>query len=220
MTIMIGCPVQNRAHTLPDYLHHIYSLDYPKQELHLSFLVNGPQLDSTTDIILEYIDEYGDEYAHVSYGKLYSSYTDSRTGKRDYDYIAKIRNIWLTFARDTDTHIFSVDSDILIPRHTLNQLLIYDDAIISCLVKNHHNIPVYNIMIKDNNRYKHIQPDGGVMEVDVTGAAYLTPKGAIDSGVRYGYHEQGEDVYFCEEAKRRGYRILSDTSIEAVHLLG
>lgn len=221
MSIMIGCPVNNRAKILPQYLSHIFDLEFPKDIIHLSFVVNGPQNDSTYELLLEFKKKFQKLYKDITIVNIHNEYTDSRNVGRNYSNIANMRNTWLSTRTKEDEYIFSVDSDILISDWTLMRLISHKKDICSALVKNLDMGPirVYNIRGDPNDGFDIIEPTGKLLEVYLTGACYLIHKNVIDSGVAYGYHEWGEDVIFCNEAKRRGFGIFCDTGLTTEHIM-
>jgi glycosyltransferase involved in cell wall biosynthesis len=60
---------------------------------------------------------------------------------------------------------------------------------------------------------------GELVEIGMTGAGYLIDRKVVDSGVEYGYHHQGEDCYFCNLAKDKGFTIHCDYTIKADHIM-
>ena len=222
--IMIGCPV-NKNRVLPSYLEHIRNLDYPKNKLHLSFLVNNCK-DDTYDILYTFREEYLNEYYDISLWNLdeiEEAYPDgNRYNKRNYEAFAKLRNVWISMMSDRDDYIFSVDSDVLIPPNSLRQLLSHDKKIISLLFPHEHDM--YNIMKERTfqGRYNHIFKgsfERKLIKVAVTGGAILVHRDVLDDGVRYEYHRNGEDVAFCEIAREAGYDIYCDAGLEAKHIM-
>ena len=55
--IFAGCPCQNNEKTMPSYLESLRSLDYPKEKIHLGFLVNN-STDDTYYILKTFQEEY------------------------------------------------------------------------------------------------------------------------------------------------------------------
>jgi hypothetical protein len=251
--IQIGCPVQaNRDWILPYYLHNLTQLTYPKKKLHPTFFYNKPKDEPETAalrILKEWIKEYKDKYADISLWEAETNYQDGRVHGRFFSFFADIRNHWLTMRNEEDTHTFSVDSDILIPPHTLKQLLQWDKDIVSALIYNgpipETGAPAYNFMAKTNFKhsngdkiYVHMSP--GVLEansewtyqpqdntykltelpeVPMTGACFLIRKEVLDAGVQFGYHVQGEDIIFCEQATQHGYKLYTDFTLIPPHIM-
>lgn len=51
------------------------------------------------------------------------------------------------------------------------------------------------------------------------GACALLSRKLIESGVRYGYHDRGEDIFFCEEAREKLFQPYLDSSVRCAHAL-
>ena len=254
MTIQLGCPIQSkRDWIIPYYLKHLTNLQYPKKKLHITFLYNHPTDEEDNQnalrILTDWQDEFSDKYADINIWEAETNYHDGRVHGRFFSFFADIRNLWLTMRNKEDTRTFSVDSDILLPPHTLKQLLSWDKDIVSALIYNgpipESGQPAYNFMAKTNfthsngdKIYIHMSP--GVLEansewtyqpenntykltmipeVPMTGACFLIKKEVLDAGVQFGYHVQGEDIIFCEDALSKGFKIYSDFTIIPPHVM-
>jgi hypothetical protein len=68
----------------------------------------------------------------------------------------------------------------------------------------------------NTDHYYHISKPA---RVDVTGANYLFKREVYDAGVRYGFHSQGEDVYWCERAQEAGFELYCDATLRPQHIL-
>ncbi len=131
------------------------------------------------------------------------------------------------------THIFFVDSDMVIPKDALIKLFKEDKGIISGLYF-HRNPPhephVYKI---ENSQLKTIQDyhKDNLVECDAVGAGCLLIKREVfeklNEHVKFidGQHQffvttptVGEDIFFCELAKKHGFQIFSDTSVKCGHI--
>ena len=223
--IMIGSPLQNRESCLVSYLENIRNLNYPKEKIHLAFLLNNSH-DNSYEILKTFRKEYLKYYRKISIWDvtgLNNDYQDFRAPGRDYKCIADARNLWLSILDSESQYLFSVDSDILVEPETLNKLLSRQKDICSALVWNNHSGPtnLYNILRWNGRRYyKVIEHDfeGDLIEVEITGACYLIRRRVIDSGVRYSYHTHGEDFGFCIQAKDKGFKLFCDTTQRPYHI--
>jgi len=237
--ILIAAPIRQRQQVIDEYLDCIYKLDYPKNLICIYFLVND-STDNTWEKVCEFRSKYLVEYSNIEleYINLGSS-KDDRTGirkKEIYSVLSVLRNKILSYFLTTDcTHLFSIDSDIMVKPDALKVLLSDDKDIISTWISNEFggkrgnaldfidqtqkngDTDGKNIIMSDKNgkpvkALKHIDvsvptcPD--IFMCDITGAVYLIKKSVIESGVRYGYYQAGEDVTFCENAKARGYKLF------------
>ena len=223
MTVMIGSPIlRNRAWILPKYLEHLYNINFPKKEVHLAFLLNGLEEDNTGKILWDFAKKHQNEYRRIDIWEKDDDATDSRMRQRDYQHFADVRNEWLTMRRKSDTHLFSVDSDVLVERDTLTKLLSHGKSIVSALICNgsigEQNV-FYNILNEDGDIYIHQKPSSPLMQIDVTGACYIIRRNLLDEGLQYSNHPQGEDCGFCKTAKDMGYKLFCDITTEPRHVM-
>jgi len=223
--MMIGSPIQNRQSCLVSYLENIRNLNYPKEKIHLAFLLNNSH-DDSYEILKTFRNEYLKDYRKISIWDvcgLNDDYQDFRAPGRNYKHIADARNLWLTMFDSESEYLFSIDSDILVEPETLNKLLSRKKDICSALIWNNHAGPtnLYNILRKNRSGYYKVierEFEDDVIEVDVTGACYLINRNVIDSGVRYSHHTWGEDFGFCIAAQKKGFEIFCDTTQRPYHI--
>jgi hypothetical protein len=151
-----------KSFILPTYLQHLNQLDYPKKHIHIAILFNHPNKEDKVAVPHTTINQKAtpsDEVTKIrqilktfkrktrkQYGKIsiheYTGNYEDRTiqGQRAMgrwmEYFAEIRNEWIRMRRPKDDYIFSIDSDILVPKNSLKQLLSHDKDIISLLLAN------------------------------------------------------------------------------------
>jgi len=232
MSIVIGCPIRNRQWVLYDYLDAIYNLDYDKKEIILCFLIND-SIDGSFSIISNFISKNRNKYAdiilnNVEYG---ADSCDRRLGRNleKFKHFAKIRNKWVDLFKEIKniSHVFSVDSDVIIPKDSLKKLLSNNKDVCSLLVNNSskkrgYGKDITNLFNFNENytQYENIllYSTDCLFEVDVTGAAYLI-KRKIFNKVRYEEHQLGEDFSFCSQVKNLGYKVWCDSSLKAKHYM-
>lgn len=241
--ILISSPVSSRAWILPYYLEHIKRIDYPKNSIHFYFIINNCEDDSRqilNDFKRENIDEYGSitiETHNTKYKFKDERSTSVRT-EFTYHHLSELRNKCLDFAKSIKVDcLLSVDSDILVPSDILTKLLAANKPIISSLIYNGYKFTpetpwkYTNIMkIDSSGNIAHISnwytknalklTESKIVPVDITGAVYLIAKEVIQSGVRYGFHNQGEDVTFSLDAKSKGFNSFCDVSCLSSHIMG
>jgi len=164
-----------------------------------------------------------------------------------YSHLAEMRNIILNKSRNYD-YLFSVDSDILlIDRNCLNKLLARDLDIVSSVIYNGYEfspdkynkftnglikvgdtrlVPMVgnkNIGIKVNqSKYKHVKkrdiPE--LINLDLTGAVYLISNNVLkNKEIKYGFHIDGEDAFFCENAIKHKFKLYMDTGVYSQHIM-
>lgn len=326
--IMIGCPVGvGRSYVLSEYLNHIYNLDYPKKKIHIALLFNHPKQDSQIavphgtmnqpstptdetsrirEILRAFKRKAENKYHKITIVEYEGNYEDRtiqgrRAQGRWMDYFAEIRNEWIGLRCPEDRYVFSVDSDILVPRDSLKRLLGHGVDVVSLLIANgqindpfispnridnflnpytvvypgvnpHYiarsnsvGVMAFNVMMKyplrvrrprnkyDQFNYRHVDPAelhvrevlnydkefydehlhnipdlgpwtvptryGRLVEVDMTGACYLIDSKVLDAGVKYGFHHQGEDCFFCAMAQEYGFKLYCDYTLRADHIM-
>lgn len=223
LKVMIGCPLRNRAWVLPRYLACLEKLDKKSNQQQYCFISNDCS-DHSPQILAEFARRHSGEVRLIE--KNYASPGGHRRGQYNLEHLAELRNLLLDAFLESDCdYLFSLDSDILVPAHTLTQLLADDGDIVSALVCNGHEVgdtDIYNILERSSDgSYRHMRnfPRDRVFPVDCSGAAYLIKRTVIASGVRYASQGGGEDIAFCEAARSRGFNILCDGRVECIHLM-
>lgn len=224
-TVVVGCPVRDRAWILPYYLEHISKLDYDTRRLIPCFVVNDSS-DRTEEILRKWAYENSSRYSKViievfNQGQI----PDRRTQEvrnRIYHSLANVRNKFLEIACNNGAdYVFSIDSDILVPPNALKDLLKHNKDIIAAQIWNDASKRYPNILIDQNGVIRHYFnfPKNQLFRCDVTGAVYLISRKVVVSGVKYGYHHQGEDIAFCKDAKAKGFEIYADSNIYCEHIM-
>lgn len=224
--IIIGCPYRNRDFVLERYFKHLSEIEYDNKEY--VFLLND-DLNSNTGLVKRFLgDEKVKVYKHISKGNIPSE-TRKEYNRNGYEHLAYIRNLFLEkFLKTDGEYLLSIDSDILVPSNIVKQLLYYANqyTIVGAAISNIENKPMdghvpTNFMhyIGDNLTHFSDYPMHGVLDVDLTGAVYLIPRGLIEQGCRYGADRQGEDIPFCRYAKKHGYKILVNLDCKPEHIM-
>lgn len=242
--IAVGCPIQNRTNTVGFYLTNIYDLNYPKEDILLVFYVNN-STDDTIFILERFQKEHKDKYYNILIFEdknLLDGEQDhqNRYIKRNFQLFAEVRNTWIKHILPYPIdYIYSIDSDVLVQPDSLKRLIAYNKDIVSCLVWNGKIPPLshpslkepfvdqYNLMKYDPKTDKylpfpHYTKDTipkTLFEIDLTGACYLIKRRVLDAQVRYGDNKQGEDVYFCKQAQKRGFKLFNDPTIGSYHMI-
>jgi len=146
--------------------------------------------------------------------------------------IADARNSLVEQARELGcTHLLMCDTDQKYPADTLTRLMEHEVDV--CGVRVHRRWPPFDVILYKGQMgsYKHIRDEvcfcGDLVEVDATGAGCLLfdmavfdrlPAPWFKLGVHTDGKPYGEDIYFCNEARKAGVRIFVDTSVEVAHL--
>lgn len=145
--------------------------------------------------------------------------------------IVKTRNDMVKEAIKGYSHLFFMDSDMMFPENTLSRLLRHDLDIVGGLYT--VKLPPYNTTIFRNNGklWQSYNPSvgEGLIEVEGIGTGCLLIKTDVLKKMDWPYfwyaespdekeNMMTEDVYFCIEAKKKGYRIHCDTSVHCGHV--
>lgn len=146
--------------------------------------------------------------------------------------IDQIRNLIADWGKRYD-YLFSVDSDIILPKDCLSKLINADKDIITGLYiqrkPNQHVVEVYMDTPEGgttNIPYEYLK-DTGIVEVAGCGFGCVLVKSNVLRTMEYPHfyyksaldHKNtvSEDTYFCAKARRMGYTVWADTSILCGH---
>lgn len=142
--------------------------------------------------------------------------------------VDQVRNLIAHWAVNFD-YLFSVDSDIILPKNALSRLLSHDKDIVSGLYiqrKLHeHTLELY----RNGNNIPYAEIKGhGLIEVDSCGFGCVLVKSDVIKQIGYPQfvyksaidHKDtvSEDTYFCLKAKQLGYRVYGDTHVQCNHI--
>lgn len=223
LKVMIGCPVRNRAWILPRYLDCLQKLNQRTFEARYGFIINDCS-DTSPQLLAQFARQHPGRVKLIE--KNHPSPGGYHRGEYNFSHLAELRNHLLQACLQSDCdYLFSLDSDILVPQPTLEQLLEDNCDIISALVCNGHEIGdpgIYNILQRQaDGSYMHMRdfPRNKVFPVDCTGAACLVKRSVIEARVRYSGGRGGEDIAFCEAAVARGFDIYCDGRVECLHCM-
>lgn len=236
-TITIAAACRNREFVIDRYLDHIDNISYPKNHISLYFLINDSK-DNTESILRQFKQIHNHEYNSIIIETMNRKIPeDIRSTKiRNefiYNHLSILKNHIMSKV-NTDKLLF-IDSDILVPDDIINNLLNANKDIISSLIYNgylHCPEAPYkfpNIMrLEEDGIYKHIYnyyvknastlSDQKLCKVDLTGAVFLLDK-KVYKNVKFGYHCQGEDAYFCKMAQDQGFELWCDISTFSNHVM-
>ena len=157
--------------------------------------------------------------------------------KLDFQYfygysISQIRNLIAEWAKNYD-YLFSLDSDIILPKDTLTKMIASDKDIISGLyiqrIPNTHTLEVYMDTADGGctNIPYHLIKDHGIVKIAACGMGAALIKSEVFREMEYPhffYKEAltiqetvSEDVYFCKKAREAGFTVWADASIQCDH---
>ncbi|MDR6779341.1 MULTISPECIES: glycosyltransferase [Paenibacillus] len=236
-TVTIATPVRNREWILDEYLKSLLNLNYPTNLIEFIFVINDSN-DASLEILYNFKKIYGHIYRNIRI-EIYNR--NAPVDKRDlnirnnfiYTHLSKLRNYIMSKVK-TDYLMF-VDTDILVQPDIINNLLKHNKDIVSGLIWNGYVVRpekpyLYPNIMKLNSKgyFEHIVNNQvknalllsspTLMEVDLTGAVILLSRKVYKS-VKYGFHPQGEDAYFCKMAQDKGFELFCDLSVFSNHIM-
>ena len=149
--------------------------------------------------------------------------------------IDQVRNHIAREALNTGcTHLIMIDTDQMYPPNTITRLLSHGKDIVGAKV--YRKYPPYDpILVRGSMPlFTHVPDEecesGELVEVDSTGAGCMMIKTSVFPDIPQPWFKWdipifddvavmvGEDFYFCDKAKKAGYSIYVDTSVEVSHL--
>lgn len=122
------------------------------------------------------------------------------------------------------THVLFIDDDMIVPPNGLMRLLSHKEPIVGGLYfgRQPPHLPIAYRHIKDNQWIPITKFGAGLQEVDAIGFGFILVERTVLEKMQRPWFEfsdrMGEDMYFCEQAKKLGYRILLDADIKCKHL--
>jgi len=218
--ILIASPIQNRGWILPYFLDHIKNIEYDKSNLGLFFLFNDSS-DNSYSIISKNLLELKNIFRTVKILSIDIGMPPDKRNNirrdRTYSWLAILRNIIIEYFLNTDyDRLFMIDCDILVKPDSLKKLLSFNKDIISIAIANDRGIgQATNVLKKqkESTIYIHIPLKDINSEIpfecDLTGACILINRNVLKSHCRYSRTNIGEDLGFCEECKKNGFRIYA-----------
>lgn len=222
--ILIACPIKDRAWAIPYWYAGIEAnaLHPDFNEVTVAALVS-PSEDRTE----EALEALGVEILHDSEPGRPPHEIDGHMwgviGK--FEYMARLRNRLVDFAIQGDfDYLFSLDSDIVLPAHGLEQLLYFSrthPGVVAPSVNmaQGHGV-VWNVMNWSNPVFpglvnRETAPEAG--QADVVMAAMLLDRSALEC--RWEAHMAGEDIGFCLQAEELGVKRWWMPEIRCQHFM-
>lgn len=149
------------------------------------------------------------------------------------DQIDQIRNLIADWAKRYD-YLFSVDSDIVVPKDALKKMISADKDIISGMyiqrIPDTHTLEIYMVDQGGgvvNIPYESILQQKGITEVAGCGFGCCLIKSEVFRGMEYPHfvyksainHKDtiSEDIFFCKKARDNNFKIWVDNTILCDH---
>lgn len=236
--IAVCVPAYKSYRYLGEFFESLYAQDYPKEYIHLLFVVTGN--DPTIDMINAYADSFGHQYASVRVKKLKQFRGGDRPQIRN---LTLIKNIMVDMNKGLDC-IF-LNSDMILPPNAFTSMR-NDTSLGADLVgginpnlftdkyegKNRTRIALPMFVLQGNRSTvfvlhgdEHYGWVGNVILgkriwVDAVSCAIVYVKSEVLSKIPFRVPssiEMSEDILFCFDARKMGYKILSDLNVYCYH---
>ena len=234
MKLVIGCPIYKR-----DWIFPYWAAAIEKQTIDLSkvgfVFITSSDDEKTINYInlwkkanpkigmIEVISK--DDIAHHEHAQNARQWTMSK-----YHNMIALRNCLLSEVRKIQPdYFFSLDSDILLQNQTTIELLISHikdgaDAVSPLMYMTPFGTDFPSVMTwidEPGKKAKRLSnyPIGTYFKSDIIMAAKMMSKDVYNN-VDYAFHSQGEDLGWCGEAYKNGYKNLYSASyIYAPHIM-
>ena len=144
--------------------------------------------------------------------------------------IDQVRNLIAEWGKKYD-YLFCVDSDIVLPRETLSKFVFSQKDVISGVyVQRLPGEPQAEIYRPDYSRYPYdvLMTADRQFEVGACGFGCVLIDSKVLRDMEYPHfvyksaldhaHTLSEDVYFCQKAREKGFKVWCDTSIRCGHI--
>lgn len=185
------------------------------------YLENGSE-DTTLDILWEY-NLLSKVPVHIQSLNLTNpNWHRSQEPRYSSHVMGPLRQIWTHLALlhfPQATRLWSVDSDIIVPDNALQSLLSHNMDIIAARVpvgKTEIHMTAWDPDDKQAMRGEwDTVPDK--YRCTLVGGCVLYSRAFAESGQIWGPHAQGEDGYFGDRARERGYEMWVDNRVICEH---
>lgn len=126
------------------------------------------------------------------------------------------------------THLMFIDSDMQFPPDAINRLMAHDKDIVAGLYfrRQRPHLPTIHQKVGDRLVIPKKFPTDKLFEVYGLATGFMLIKVEVLKNIKppwfyfgdFHGHAMGEDIYFCNKAKQKGYKIWCDPTIEIGHV--
>lgn len=224
--VCVAILLKDKAYCLNLYLECLYKQTFPKKHIHLYVRTNDNK-DNSAEIMKEWLDKHGEEYASVWYDDSDIDSTIKKYGEHEWNshrfsILAAIRQQSCDYAKEKGLHYFVADCDNFLMPDTLKLLyqvralgLVGPHLDTTVRATNVHHCADPNGYYKecaeyDAVRFKKIR---GLIECDVVHCTYFIPKWVLpfvcydDGSGRYEY------VIIADKLRKSGIRQYYDSRV-------
>lgn len=231
--VVAGCVAKNRAWALGSWYDAMEA--QTRRPDRVRVLLNDCD-DSSEQICYERGDDVTSDYWVLTTGDPGCERVATAEAPRySIAHLAMLRNEFVdrTLERwPQATHLFSVDSDVIVDPDVLEKLLAADKAVIAATVCNSRDQPVWNFFVGSDDEGPRrtpmdqfgitgesvVQAKNKIAEVTMTGACVLIRRDVLDAGVRYADHPRGEDVAWSMAATKAGFSLYVHPQARTSHV--
>lgn len=227
--VVAGGIVRNRAWILPRHLEAV-SANKPSALYYLT----GDNIDDTTGVLRDFAYdawERGDSERRIRFDILKTGFPGYERDGNPHRYhssnMAPLRNRWLesAIAIFPDlTHLWVVDSDVLPAPDCLEKLLAVDQPVVAAFVPlQDGKMPIamrgWDGMTGRADRVGDEAAFRLPFLCTMVGGCYLIRRDAIDAGLRWAPHDQGEDGGFGDRARELGIELWCEPNARTEHVM-
>ena len=172
--VVLAILAKDKEFCLEFYLQCIYNQSYNKEYIHLYIRTNDNN-DSTQDILIDFINKYGHEYASVYYddtdiSEEIKKYSNHEWNVLRFHILSKIRQDSIEHAIKLNSHYFVVDCDNFIIPYTLEKLMKNKNmGVLAPMLKCGYNESINYDLSTKNNICNNINYSNYHYEVDKNG---------------------------------------------------
>lgn len=215
-TVLVATPVKNASKWIGRYLSQIKQFNCRNCKVHFAFL-EGNSSDDTYDKLLKFSESRRDVWLQKRNVKT----------KKRFRRLAFLRNYIVDNALKREDYVLWIDSDIIkTPPNLLNVLIQDNYDIVAPIVLIEHKMQFYDthaFRYKGKN-FRHLRPYCEAPElkkkvpfqVSSVGTCYLVNRKIYEANTRYG-DKGSEQISFCKESRKKGFRIWVDPRIKVYH---
>jgi len=233
MKLFIGCPIYKRKWIFPLWASAIERQSIPLNKIGFVFEA-APDDQETINLIMMWKNYHKEiphleinvreDLPHFEHSPRSRQWTISK-----YENMVNLRNSVLKRVRELQPdYYFSLDSDVIIKNDSTLELLIGHildgyDAIspLMYMTPLDSNFPSVMSWV-DKESFKATRnesyPIGTVFQSDVIMAAKMMSK-EVYNNINYELHSQGEDLGWCADAARKGYKLGCASYLYAAHIM-
>jgi hypothetical protein len=211
MKVLVGCPTSDhKAYCLKEYVAAVKNLTYPNYDI---MIVDNSKSQA-----------YSKKMKSMGLNVIKDGWNDNARER-----IVSSRNILRENVLQSYDHFLSLEQDVIPPTNIIERMLEHKKPIITGMYftyKGDEKTITPLLWIKGKGEIRNLTEEEAmqdqVIEVDAAGMGCMLIAKEVLRNVRFRYEKESnsfDDMWFCKDAKDRGYKIMADTSIRCKHLI-